>query len=87
MGITRHNMCSPSLRRNAASLSAELVLGLMLSISRSLPRAHDTMKRGEWAKKDFSGRTLKGKILGIVGFGSVGQEVRMSREMPHACLF
>lgn len=52
----------------------ELVLGLMLGVSRSITPAHDTMRRGEWAKKSFSGRTLRGKTLGIVGFGSVGQE-------------
>eukprot|EP00752_Nemacystus_decipiens_P010137 g9033.t1 len=59
---------------NAGSV-AELVLGLLLSLSRSIPSAHETMKRGEWAKKNFNGRTLNGKILGILGFGSVGREV------------
>ena len=54
--------------------TTELVLGLMLGVSRSITSAHDTMRRGEWAKKSFSGSTLKGKTLGIVGFGSVGQE-------------
>lgn len=33
------------------------------------------MRQGEWAKKTFTGRTLSGKTLGVVGFGSVGQEV------------
>ena len=53
----------------------ELVMGVMLGVSRGIPRAHESMKRGEWAKKEFHGRSLKGKVLGIVGFGSVGQEV------------
>ncbi|CAM9127261.1 unnamed protein product [Hapterophycus canaliculatus] len=57
---------------NAGSV-AELVLGLMLGVSRSISSAHDTMRRGEWAKNDFTGRTLNGKTLGIIGFGSVGQ--------------
>lgn len=67
--LTNHRDCCRLL------LSSELVLGLMLSVSRSIPSAHDSVKRGEWAKRDFNGRTLNGKILGIVGFGSVGQEV------------
>lgn len=58
--------------------SQELVLGLMLGVSRSIPSAHDTMRRGEWAKKNFNGHTLNGKILGIIGFGSVGQAVSAS---------
>lgn len=59
----------------------ELVLGLLLSLSRSIPSAHETMRRGEWAKKDFNGRTLNGKILGIIGFGSVGRAVRVLTEL------
>lgn len=38
------------------------------------------MREGKWAKKDFNGRTLNGKILGIVGFGSVGRAVRVLTE-------
>ncbi|CAN0286804.1 unnamed protein product [Ectocarpus sp. 6 AP-2014] len=51
---------------------AELVMGLMLGVSRSISSARDTTRRGEWAKSNFTGRTLSGKTLGIVGFGSVG---------------
>lgn len=58
-------------------LPQELVLGLLLGLSRSIPSAHETMRRGEWAKKDFTGRTLTGKTLGIIGFGSVGRAVRV----------
>lgn len=58
-------------------LLQELVLGLLLGLSRNIPSAHETMRRGEWAKKDFNGRTLNGKIIGIVGFGSVGRAVRV----------
>lgn len=57
--------------------STELVFGLMLGISRSIPEAHASMQRGEWAKRRFSGHTLYGKTLGVIGFGSVGQEVRV----------
>lgn len=49
----------------------------MLGVSRSIPRAHDTMRRGEWAKKQFSGNMLSGKVLGVVGFGSVGREASL----------
>lgn len=55
--------------------STELVFGLMLGISRSIPEAHASMQRGEWAKSRFNGHTLYGKTLGVIGFGSVGQEV------------
>ena len=33
------------------------------------------MKRGVWEKKKLSGAELRGKTLGIVGLGRIGQEV------------
>ena len=54
---------------------AELTLGLMLSLARSIPLADRTMKRGEWIKKRLRGRELRGKTLGIIGFGRIGYQV------------
>ena len=33
------------------------------------------MKRGEWEKKKFMGAELRGKLLGVIGFGRIGREV------------
>lgn len=54
---------------------AEHTMGLMLSIARLLPQAHSSTKEGKWEKKLFIGHELKGKILGIIGFGKIGMEV------------
>jgi D-3-phosphoglycerate dehydrogenase len=54
---------------------AELVLGLMLSWARHLSRADRSMKEGEWEKKQLMGIELRGKTLGIVGTGRIGQAV------------
>jgi len=54
---------------------AELTLGLMVSMARSVPRANATMHDGKWEKKSLQGRELRGKALGIVGLGRVGLEV------------
>jgi len=54
---------------------AELTLGLMVSMARSVPRANATMHDGKWEKKSLQGRELRGKTLGIVGLGRVGLEV------------
>jgi len=54
---------------------AELTIGLMISIARRIPTADQTMKEGKWIKKELTGTTLKGKTLGIVGFGRVGGAV------------
>ena len=60
---------SPEAPSNAV---AELVLGLMFSLARSIPLADATMKRGEWIKRRMNGFELKGKTLGIIGFGRIG---------------
>ncbi len=54
---------------------AELVLGLILSMLREIPRADAALKQGQWLKKELTGRELRGKTLGIAGFGRIGREV------------
>src|SRR5436190_942504 len=54
---------------------AELAIGLMLSLARQIPAADGSMKRGVWEKKNLSGEELRGKTLGLVGLGRIGQEV------------
>ena len=51
---------------------AELTLGLLLAVARSIPRADGTMKQGEWIKKQLEGVELRGKTLGIIGMGNIG---------------
>ncbi len=54
---------------------AELTLGLMISMARSIPRANTGMHAGKWDKKSLQGSELRGKSLGIVGLGRIGLEV------------
>jgi D-3-phosphoglycerate dehydrogenase / 2-oxoglutarate reductase len=54
---------------------AEHALALMLSLARSVPAADATMKRSVWDKKKLTGAELRGKTLGLVGLGRIGQEV------------
>jgi D-3-phosphoglycerate dehydrogenase len=52
---------------------AELALAHMFALARSLVRATETMRDGQWEKKAFVGVELQGKTLGIVGLGRIGQ--------------
>ncbi len=54
---------------------AELTLGLMISMARSVPRANASMHAAKWDKKSLQGSELRGKTLGIVGLGRIGLEV------------
>jgi D-3-phosphoglycerate dehydrogenase len=54
---------------------AELVIGHMLSFARQIPRADAGTKQGRWEKKELMGTELRGKTLGIIGTGQIGQAV------------
>jgi D-3-phosphoglycerate dehydrogenase len=54
---------------------AELVLGSMIALARSIPRANATMHAGKWEKKSLQGTELRGKTFGIIGLGRIGLEV------------
>ncbi len=54
---------------------AEHTLGMMLALARHLTQADQAMKEGRWEKKRFTGHELRGKTLGLIGLGKVGQEL------------
>jgi len=58
-----------------AEAAAELTMGLMLALARSISSADRAMKEGRWTKKDLMGWELKGKTLGTIGLGNVGERV------------
>ena len=53
--------------------TAEHVFGLMLALARHIPQGHQSLAAGRWERKSFVGGELKGKTLGIIGLGRVGQ--------------
>lgn len=63
--------------RNAEAVS-DFTVGLMLSECRNIGRAHNSIKNGQW-RKTFSNSSwvpeLKGKNIGLVGFGYIGRLV------------
>jgi D-3-phosphoglycerate dehydrogenase len=55
---------------------AELVMGLLLALDRRIPDQVADLRKGEWAKGEYSkARGLHGRTLGIVGLGQIGREV------------
>ncbi len=55
--------------------AAEHTLALMLALARHIPAAHAALQAGRWDRRAFMGVELRGKTLGIIGFGRVGQAV------------
>jgi D-3-phosphoglycerate dehydrogenase len=66
----------------AMNAVAELVIGLMLSMAREIPRADREVRNGNWIKKELMGSELAGKYLGIVGLGNIGKRLaRLARSL------
>ncbi|ASQ90316.1 phosphoglycerate dehydrogenase [Prosthecochloris sp. GSB1] len=58
---------------------AEHACGMLLAAARRITAADASLRAGNWEKKNFCGTELRGKTLGIIGFGKIGREV--SRRM------
>ncbi len=55
--------------------TAEEAFALLLAVVRNLPWAFDSVKEGRWERRRYSGHELRGKTLGLVGFGRLGRMV------------
>ncbi len=51
---------------------AEMVLGLVLSLARKIPGAHEDTASGNWRRHVFTGSEINGKTLGLAGVGRIG---------------
>ena len=55
---------------------ADHTLSLILSLARKIPWIHNTTRRGEWDWREFQPiARLKGRKVGIIGFGRIGRKV------------
>lgn len=72
---TRHGVLVMNTPEANTLAATELTMALMLALCRKLPRANDSIKRGEWTRSQFVGVQLNGKTLGIIGLGRIGSRV------------
>lgn len=50
----------------------ELTIGLILALARKIVAANRDTRSGNWHRKAMTGTEIRGKTLGVVGFGRIG---------------
>jgi len=53
--------------------TSELAFGLMMSLMRKIPQSFDSVKDGNWDYEPFVGHQIKGKTIGVIGYGRLGK--------------
>ncbi len=59
---------------------AELVIGEIILLCRGIPQRNAAAHRGEWLKAVAGATEVRGKTLGIVGYGHIGTQVGVLAE-------
>src|SRR5688572_23938336 len=59
---------------------AELVLAEITFLLRGIPAKNALLHRGTWQKSAEDAREVRGKILGIVGYGNIGTQLSVMAE-------
>ena len=77
---TRHGVAVVNTPSRNAQAVAEHALGLMLSLARKIPAAHQYVAKGRWQNPvepylTMRGVELAGRTLGIVGLGAIGRKL------------
>ncbi len=70
---TRHGIVVTNTPGANSAAVAELAVGLMLALCRHICQADQAMRCGQWPR--FAGIGLRGKTVGLIGFGAIGREV------------
>ena len=60
---------------------AELVLGEIIMLMRSIPRKNAAQHRGGWDKSSSGSFEVRNKTLGIIGYGHIGTQIGILAEL------
>ncbi|WP_124055012.1 phosphoglycerate dehydrogenase [Arcanobacterium ihumii] len=58
----------------------EMVIGELISLARQIPQRNEALHRGLWEKSAVGSHEIRGKTLGIIGYGSIGSQLSVVAE-------
>jgi len=59
---------------------AELTISSVIALARKVGEMNNGMHRGEWNKSAVGSREVRGKTLGVIGYGHIGQQAALLGE-------
>ena len=72
---TEHGIMVVNAPGGNTNSAAEHTIAMLLSLARNIPQAYQSLKKQEWKRSKYQGIEVKGKTLGVIGFGKIGAEV------------
>ena len=66
---------SSSERSGNTIAASEHTIALLTSVARNIPAAVMSLKNKKWERNKFIGVELRGKTLGVIGLGRIGNDV------------
>ncbi|MEC4803496.1 MAG: phosphoglycerate dehydrogenase [Jaaginema sp. PMC 1079.18] len=72
---TRRGIVVVNSPEGNTTAAAEHALAMMMSLSRHIPAANQSVKENRWERKKFMGTEVYKKTLGVVGLGKIGSHV------------
>src|SRR5213079_2743968 len=72
---TRRGIVVANAPESTVVSASEHTIGLLVALARNIPQAHAALKQGRWERRAYGGIELADKVLGVLGFGRIGQPV------------
>ena len=77
---TRRGILVVNAPRGNIVAAAEHTVALLFALARNIPQADASVRRGEWQRSRYAGVEVRGKTLGIVGYGHIGTQIGVLAE-------
>lgn len=71
--VKRAGVVLTTTKTSLSNSVAELVVGLIINVSRRISKQDSTLRKGKWEKN--MGYLINGKTVGIIGYGKIGKTV------------